>query len=98
MTDLEKCHQSVCETGRGRSGGDGEIFEWKSSEVNTRALPRGQNKFTGEFKMAAGEVISIRGVSYGIHIHSNRNWFTITGFINPSVNRLSSTKQGDLNL
>jgi hypothetical protein len=32
----EKCHQSGCETGRGRSRGDGGKIEWKSSEVNTR--------------------------------------------------------------
>ena len=31
------------------------------SEVNTRTVSRGQNELIGEFKMAAGNVISIRG-------------------------------------
>ena len=31
------------------------------SEVNTRAVSRGQNELIGKFKMAAGDVISIRG-------------------------------------
>ena len=44
MIVLEKCHQSECETGKGRSGGDGEKIEWKSSEVNTRVVSRGQYK------------------------------------------------------
>ena len=39
---------------------EGKI-EWKSSEINTRAVSRGQNKLIGEFKMAAGDVINIRG-------------------------------------
>ena len=42
-----------------RKGG-GKI-EWKSPGVNTRILSRGQNKLIGEFKMAEGDVISIRG-------------------------------------
>ena len=57
MIDSEKYHQSGCERGRGRSGGK---IEWKSSEVNTRAVSRGQNELIGEFKMAVGDVISIR--------------------------------------
>ena len=44
----------------GRRGGDGK-FEWKLSEVKTRAVSRGQNEIIGEFKMAANDVISIRG-------------------------------------
>ena len=44
----------------GRSGGYGGKNEWKSSEVNIRTVSRGQNKLIGEFKMAAGEVISTR--------------------------------------
>ena len=44
----------------GRRGGDGK-FEWKLSEVKTRAVSRGQNELIGEFKMAANDVISIRG-------------------------------------
>ena len=42
-----------------RSGGDGGQIEWKSSEVNTRAVSRGQNELIGEFKAAAGDVISM---------------------------------------
>ena len=37
----------------GRSGGN---IEWKSSEVNTRAVSRGQNELIAEFNMAAGDV------------------------------------------
>ena len=44
-------------TGRGRSGGK---FEWKSSEVDTRAVSRGQNEWISKFKMVAGDVISVR--------------------------------------
>jgi hypothetical protein len=39
---------------------DGEKIEWKTSEVNTRAVSRGHNDLIGEFKMAAGYEISIR--------------------------------------
>jgi hypothetical protein len=46
-----------CEIGKGRNGGK---IEWKSSEVNTRDVPRGQNELVGEFKMEAGDVNSIR--------------------------------------
>ena len=55
---LGKCHQRRCETGRRRNGGK---TEWKLSQVNTRAVSRGQNKLIGEFKMAADDVISIMG-------------------------------------
>ena len=41
--------------------GDEGKFKWKSSEVNNRAVPRGQNELIGELKMAAGDMISIRG-------------------------------------
>ena len=47
------------EEGRGR-GGDGGKVKWKLSEVDTRALSRGQNELIGKFKMMAGDVISIR--------------------------------------
>ena len=40
---------------------DGGKFKRKLSEVNTRAVSRGQNKLVGEFKMAAGDMVSIRG-------------------------------------
>ena len=39
---------------------DGGKFKRKLSEVNTRTVSRGQNKFIGKFKMAAGDIISIR--------------------------------------
>ena len=34
-----------------KSGGDGGKIEWKLSEVNTKAVSRGQNELIGEFKM-----------------------------------------------
>ena len=45
---------------RGRDKGK---FKRRLSErlVNTKAMCRGQNKLIGKFKMAAGDVISIRG-------------------------------------
>ena len=42
-------------------GGDEGKFEWKSSELNTRAVPRGQNELIGKFKIAMGDVIIVRG-------------------------------------
>ena len=41
-------------------GMEGTI-EWKLSEVNTRAVSRGQNQLIGDFKVAVRDVISIRG-------------------------------------
>ena len=46
---------------RGRSGGDRGKIKWKLSEVNTRAVSRGQNNLIGEFKMTEGDVMTIRG-------------------------------------
>jgi hypothetical protein len=40
----------------GRSGGE---IEWKLSDVNTRAVSKGQNKLIGKCKIAAGDVINI---------------------------------------
>ena len=40
---------------------DGWKFKRRLSEVNTRAVSRGQNKLVGKFKMAAGDMVSIRG-------------------------------------
>ena len=40
---------------------DGGKFIRKLSEVNTRAVSRGQNKLVGKFKMAAGDIVCIRG-------------------------------------
>ena len=42
------------------SGGDGGKIEWKSSEVNIRSVSRGQDELVDKFKIAAGDVISIR--------------------------------------
>ena len=47
------------EDGGGR-GEDGGKIKWKLSEVNTRAVCRGQNELVGEFKMAAGDMIVVR--------------------------------------
>ena len=44
-----------------RSGEDGGKIELKLSEDNTRAVSRGDDKLIGEFKMVAGDVVSIRG-------------------------------------
>ena len=46
---------------RKRGGVEGMEGKLISSEVNTRAVSRGQKELIGEFKMAAGDVISIRG-------------------------------------
>ena len=35
-------------------------FKRTLSEVNTRAVSRGQNELVGKFKMAAGDMVSIR--------------------------------------
>ena len=40
---------------------EGKI-KWKLSEVDTRAVSRGQNELIGEFTMVTGDVISIRGL------------------------------------
>ena len=48
--------------------GDGGKIKWKLPEVNTRAVSRGQKKLIGKFKMATGDVISIR----------DRLWWTRT--------------------
>ena len=40
---------------------DERKFKRKLSEVNdTRAVSRGQNELVGKFKMAAGDIVSIR--------------------------------------
>ena len=48
-------------TEKGLSEGDGGKIECKLSEVNNRAVSRGQNELMGKFKMAVGDVISIWG-------------------------------------
>ena len=40
---------------------DGGKFKRRLSEVNARDVSRGQNKLVGKFKMAAGDMVSIRG-------------------------------------
>ena len=60
MKVLRKSHQRK-EQEVGRNGGDRGKIQRKLSEVNTRAVCRGQNKLIGKFKMAAGDMISIRG-------------------------------------
>ena len=54
---LSKSYQGK-EQEEGRSGGK---IQWKLSEVNTKPVPRLQNELIDEFKMAADDVISIRG-------------------------------------
>ena len=44
------------------------------TEVNARAVSRGQNELIGEFKMAAGDVISIGG--YVMKYMYNQNIYT----------------------
>ena len=44
-------------------GMDGGNFKWKLSEVNPRAVSRRQDELVGKFKMAAGDMISIRGIN-----------------------------------
>ena len=60
---FERCHQVVAK------GMDGRKFKRRLSEVNARAVPRGQNELVCKFKMAAGDMVSIRGQD----VHSNRN-------------------------
>ena len=60
MTALSKNRQEK-EQEEGKSGGDGGKIERKLSEVNIRDVSRGQNELIGEFKIAMGYVISIRG-------------------------------------
>ena len=57
---------------RGRVGVGGKI-KWRFSGVNVRAVSRGQDKLVGKFKMAAGDMMSIRGQVLGAHVHSKRN-------------------------
>ena len=42
-------------------GMDGGKFKRKLTEVDTRAVSRGENDLVGKFKMAAGDMLSIRG-------------------------------------
>ena len=40
---------------------DGGKFKTRLSEINVRAVSRGQNKLVCKFKMVAGDMVSIRG-------------------------------------
>ena len=46
---------------KGNNREDGEKIEWKTSEINTRAISRRQNELVGKFKMVAGDKVGIRG-------------------------------------
>ena len=50
-----ECHQGAL---RHFGEGNGGKIEWRSSEINTRTVSRGQDELIGKFKMAAGDVIS----------------------------------------
>ena len=43
---------------------DGGKFKRKLSEVNTRAVSRGQNELVGKFKMTVGDVICVSVLSF----------------------------------
>ena len=73
MRVFEKCHQGGSRQGGGRSRGDGGKIKWKLSEINTKATSRGQNELIGKFKMATGDLFSIRGQVMEHNIHFNRN-------------------------
>ena len=61
-TRLRWHHKKVLKGAKGIARGmDGGKFKRKLSEVNTRAVSIRQNKLVGKFKMAAGDMISIRG-------------------------------------
>ena len=55
---------------KGRSGENGGKIEWKSSEVDTSVVSRGQNKLIVEFKMAVG-ALAYHSHNSGI----NHRWF-----------------------
>ena len=46
---------------------DGGRFKRRLSDVNARAVSRRQNKLVGKFKMAAGDMVSIRGRLWSTH-------------------------------
>ena len=50
-----------CKTGNRQGWRVGEKIKWRLSKVNARAVSRGQDELVDMFKMAAGDVISIRG-------------------------------------
>ena len=58
MTVLSKNNQGK-EQEEGRSGGGGGKIQWELSEVNSKAVSRRQDEYIGNFKIVAGDVISI---------------------------------------
>ena len=60
MSDFERCHQGVATQEAGKGEGLEGKMKWTLSEVNAWAVSRGQDELIGKFKMAAGNVISIR--------------------------------------
>ena len=57
---------------------DGGKFKSRLSEVNARAVSRGQNELVGKFKMGAGDMVSVSGpadeghsAGYFIYFHSH---------------------------
>jgi hypothetical protein len=58
-TQLDGTTWQFCIRKEQEKGKNGGKIEWKFSEVNTRAMSRGQNEFLGKLKMVAGDVISI---------------------------------------
>ena len=60
-TVLCECQISATRMGarhdKRRSRGNGGKIEWKLSEVNVRAVSRGQNELIGKFKMRVGDML-----------------------------------------
>ena len=57
MSICERCHKGIARQEMEKSG----RLEGKLSGDYLKAVSRGQSKLVGKFKMAAGDVISIRG-------------------------------------
>ena len=62
LESFERCHQGVVRE-EGGGGREGKIKR-KLSEVNIRAVSRGQNELIGKFKMVSGDVIRGHVVEY----------------------------------
>jgi hypothetical protein len=60
-TAEDQCLQGIARQEAEKGEGLGKKIKWRLSEVNTRAMSRGQDELIGKFKMVAGDVISIRG-------------------------------------
>ena len=60
-----------------RKGGGMEGKLWKSSEVNTRAVSRGQNELIGEFKIVGSNLMVLGGRLWStctLHQELNGSW------------------------